>query len=77
MAKKGIMISVDEELNDRWTKVSKKWKESKSSMVEDFLLRIIPVMEKEEPKDMISEVMKMAGQGMQEMGDLLDGTKKK
>jgi len=47
------MISIDEELNDRWAKVAKKMKMSKSGMIEELLLEIVPVLEHEDPKDII------------------------
>ena len=56
MSKKHITISVDDELNERFTAVAKKLKMTKSGMIEDFLREVVPVLELETPKD----VMKMA-----------------
>jgi len=56
MAQKRVTISIDDELNDRFTAVSKKLKLTKSGMIEDFLREVVPILEQEAPKD----VMKMA-----------------
>ena len=56
MAQKRIGLSVDTELNDRWTAVAKKLKMTKSGMIEDFLREVVPILEQESPND----VMKMA-----------------
>ena len=69
---KKVTISIDDELNERWGKVAKKLKDTKSSMVEDFLIRVLPVLEREQPKDMIGEAMKLAGQGLQDAASLFD-----
>ena len=66
MAQKRITISIDPELNDRWAKVAKKLKMSKSGMVEDFLREVIPILEQEQPKD----IMKMAFKKTAEQIDL-------
>jgi antitoxin component of RelBE/YafQ-DinJ toxin-antitoxin module len=56
MSQRRVTISIDNELNERWTAVSKKLKMTKSGMIEDFLREVVPVLEQEQPKD----VMKMA-----------------
>jgi antitoxin component of RelBE/YafQ-DinJ toxin-antitoxin module len=56
MSQKRVTISIDDELNDRFTAVSKKLKLTKSGMIEDFLREVVPILEQEAPKD----VMKMA-----------------
>ena len=66
MAQKRIALSIDEELNDRWAKVAKKLKMTKSGMVEDFLKEVIPILEQEQPKD----IMKMALKKTSEQIDL-------
>lgn len=56
MERKHITISIDKEINERFTAVAKKLKLTKSGMIEDFLREVVPILEQEAPKD----VMKMA-----------------
>jgi len=62
MAQKRISISIDPELNDRWGKVAKKLKMSKSGMVEDFLREVVPILEQEQPKDIMRMALKKTGE---------------
>ena len=62
MAKKTVTMTIDPELNERWTKVSKKLKMSKSGMVEDFLREVIPILEQENPKDVMRMALKKTGE---------------
>lgn len=56
MERKHITISIDKEINERFTAVAKKLKLTKSGMIEDFLREVVPILEQEAPND----VMKMA-----------------
>ena len=56
MAQQRVGISIDKDINERWTAVAKKLKMTKSSMIDDFLKEVVPILEQEAPKD----VMKMA-----------------
>ena len=66
MAKIRVNVNLDKDLNDRWGKVAKKLRISKSGMIQDFLEQVIPILEKEEPKD----IMKMALKKTSEQIDL-------
>ena len=63
MAQKKIGMSINAELNDRWNKVSKKHDLSKSGMVEDYLIVILPILEAQTPNKMMAKAMqKMANE---------------
>ena len=51
--KKRINITIDPEINDRWNELAKKYGWTKSSMVEDWLRTILPIMEREDPRQII------------------------
>jgi len=70
MAQKRVLISIDEDLNDRWNKVSKKIKMSKSSMVEDFLNQVVPILEYDEPRDVMKHALDHIGKGVSDIGSL-------
>lgn len=76
MAKKKVLITIDEGLNDRLDALAKKVRRSKSGIVEDMLLELLPIIEHQNPRDMIAEALKLAGKGLQDVGSLLDEKKK-
>ena len=76
MAQRKVTITIDEKLNDRWNKVSKKIKMTKSGMVEDFLNEVIPILEKEEPRDVMRHALEHIGKGVSDMGSLFYEDKK-
>ena len=55
MPRKRINIVIDTDLNDRWNIVAKKIKMSKSSMLASMLENSLPVLEKNNTVDMISQ----------------------
>jgi antitoxin component of RelBE/YafQ-DinJ toxin-antitoxin module len=72
MAKQQVLIRIDKDLNERWGKVAKKLKISKSGIVQDFLEQVIPILEKEEPKDILGTAFKQLGDVMHDTGSLFD-----
>jgi len=70
MAQKRVMISIDSDLDARWKKVSKKIKMSKSGMVEDFLNEVLPILEKEAPRDVMAHALEHIGKGVSDLGSL-------
>jgi len=72
MAKKRVLIMVDEDLNDRWKKVAKRLKFSKSGMITDILEEVLPILEKEKPNDMIGSALKSLGDALNDTGSLFD-----
>ena len=68
---KKVTITIDENLNFRWGKVSKKIKLSKSGMVEELLSEIIPILEKDNPRDVMVEALVSLGKGFNDMSDVL------
>ena len=70
------MISIDSDLDARWKKVSKKIKMSKSSMIEDFLNEVVPILEKESPRDVMAYALEHIGKGVSDMGSLFYEDKK-
>ena len=75
MAQRKVTITIDEKLNDRWNKVSKKIKMTKSGMVEDFLNEVVPILENEAPRDVMKHALKHIGKGVSDMGSLFDEDK--
>lgn len=60
---KRVTISIDKEVNERWTKVAKRLDLSKSGMVEEFIEQMLPILEAETPNKMMAKAMqKMAVQ---------------
>lgn len=75
MAYKRVTISIDEDLNDRWNKVAKKIKMTKSGMIEDFLNEVVPILEYEEPRDVMKHALDHIGKGVSDMGSLFHEVK--
>jgi len=76
LAQKRIMLSIDEDLDKRWKAVSKKIKMSKSAMVADFLNEVVPILEKESPRDVMAHALEHIGKGVSDMGSLFYEDKK-
>ncbi len=70
MAKKQVLIRIDEDLNDRWNIVSKKIKMSKTAMIESFLESSLPMLEHDNPTDMVSDLFKEMGKTVEDVGSL-------
>jgi metal-responsive CopG/Arc/MetJ family transcriptional regulator len=69
MGKKKVLITIDEDLFDRWDSVAKKIKMSKSGMVQEMLESAIPVFEKD-GKSMFGYVLEKYGEGLLDVGSL-------
>ena len=72
MPQKRIALSIDSELNDRWANVAKRLKMTKSGMVEDFLREVIPILEQEEPKDIMKMALKKTSEHIDLTASLFD-----
>ena len=72
MAQKRIGLSIDEQLNERWTKVAKKLKMTKSGMVEEMISSILPILEKEKPNEVMKAVLKKSAEQIDLTANLLD-----
>lgn len=70
---KRVTISVDNDINDRWTKVAKRLELTKSGMVQEFLEQVLPILEEKEPNKMMAKAMKEMGQTIELTGSLFDG----
>ena len=75
MAKKQVLIRIDEDLNTRWGKLCDRLQISKTGMVEEILEQILPILEKEKPTDMIGSALRQVGMAIQETGSLFDEKK--
>lgn len=73
--KKAVTISIDAEVNERWTKIAKKLELSKSGMVEEFILQILPILEEKTPNKMIASAMKEMAKSIEMTGSLFDDKK--
>lgn len=67
-------MSIDAELNERWNKVAKKHKMTKSGMVEEYLETILPILEQETPNKMMAKAMKRMAQEIDTTGDLFENS---
>jgi predicted transcriptional regulator len=70
MAHKRVTISIDPDINDRWAKVAKQLRMTKSGLVEEILRDIIPILEKDKPKDILAHTLEVVGQGLMDVGSL-------
>ena len=67
-----VTLSIDRDLNDRWTKVTKKLNMTKSGMVSEYLEKVIPILEKEKPNDILGAAFKELGNSMNETASLFE-----
>ena len=58
MSKKRVTVNIDTDLDIRWTKVAKRIKQSRSSMINEFLEHVLPILEAQTPNQMMSKAMK-------------------
>lgn len=73
---KKITITLEIDLNDRWTKTAKRLKLSKSGMVAEYLEQMLPILEEEQPSKLLQKAMKQMAKGIDETANLFDiGTK--
>ena len=72
MAQKRIGLSIDEQLNERWTKVAKRLKMTKSGMVEEMISNILPILEKEKPNEVMKAVLKKSAEQIDLTANLFD-----
>ncbi len=56
--KKPTTFTIEEDVNKRLSVVSKKLKQSKSSIVEELIEHILPILEAQTPNKMMAEAMK-------------------
>ncbi len=77
MAQKRIGLSIDEELNERWTKVAKKLKMTKSGMVEEMIRGVLPILEEEKPNEIMKKVLKKSAEQIELTASLFDDDLKK
>lgn len=69
---KRVTISIDESLNDRWGKVAKKHKITKSVLVQDFLEEILPILEAETANKMVARSMRKMAESIDLSSSLFD-----
>jgi len=72
MAKKRVNISIDEELDKKWSEVAKKIGITKSAMVEEFLRDSLPILEDIDVKSIISHSAKTMGKVLTEYGEIIE-----
>ena len=70
--KMNITISIDKELNKKWSELSKKVGWSKASMVETYIKEILPILENsDDARLMVSLVLKKSAKVNNEVAKLL------
>lgn len=67
-----INISVEKELNERWNEVAKKHDITKSGMINDFLLEVLPILEAQTPSKMMAKAMKKMAEQIDTTATLFD-----
>ena len=72
MAQKRIGLSIDEDLNELWTKLAKKHSITKSSMVEEFLGEVLPILDESTPNKMMVTAMKKMATTIDDSANLFD-----
>ena len=72
MARIRVNISLTEELNDRWNSVAEKHDISKSGMIQDFLLEVLPILEETVPSKMMAKAMKKMSATIDDSATLFD-----
>ena len=75
MGFKRVTVSIDEDMNSRWNRVSKKLKISKSLMIQEFLDEVVPILEHEQPRDIMAHAVKHMGKNFNDLGDLIQNDK--
>lgn len=70
--KKITSFSLDEDLLRRLAVVSENHKLSKSSIVEDYLRQILPILEAETPNKMMAKAMKKMAEEIDTTANLFD-----
>lgn len=71
-----VSISVSDELKERWDKVSKEYRISKSSMVVDILEKVLPLFEENDTKYILSNALRSIGNDISSLSNLLQEEKK-
>lgn len=69
---KNVTISIDEDINALWTKLAKKHDISKSSMVEEFLESVLPILNESTPNKMMATAMKKMANTINNTATLFD-----
>jgi len=72
MAKEKLNLYIDSDLKRRWERVAKKFGWSKSAMLEDMLLEVLPYLEEAEPKNIIANSLKSMAKKLEELGEIVN-----
>lgn len=72
MAQKRVMISIDEQLNERWNDVAKMHGITKSSMIEEFLINVLPVLANKTPSRIMASALSELSRGLNETASLFE-----
>ena len=70
-----INLTIDPEVNERWGRLAKKYGWTKSGMVEDWLRTVLPIMEKEDPREIIRGYKGMVDEVGKEIEKAIGGKK--
>lgn len=70
--RKNTTFTIEESVSKRLSVVSKKMKQSKSSIVEELILEILPILEAETPNKMMSKAMKKMSEQIDLTATLFD-----
>ena len=69
--RKRVNLSIDADLDERWTKVANRLGWCKSHMVEDFLKEALPYLENLDPKSVIPKSLETMAKKLDEMSKLV------
>jgi len=68
-----VTFTIDEDLNEQWNRVSEKLKINKSAMLREMLQELLPILDKEQPREIIRAVINKTAEGQKQIANgLLD-----
>ena len=70
--RKNTTFTIEESVSKRLSVVSKKMKQSKSSIVEELILEVLPILEAETPNKIMAKAMKKMSEQIDLTANLFD-----
>jgi len=74
--KKPATFTIEEDVKKRFAIVAKKMKQSQSSIIEELLIEIIPILEAKTPNQMMAKAMQEMAKSINLTASLFDDVKK-
>ena len=67
LPRKNVTLRIKPDIYERWRNVAKRYGWSRSQMLEELLENVLPVLEEQDPKKILSEVARQMGDTMNAM----------